>query len=194
MHIRVRSGVVVVLALAVAVSAPALAEPAAVTAPALPQPEAPSSGSAARIAAGPAGNAAAFGPERLGPFVDVSVSGGEGLMYGDLQVGWMINSHVGVFGSVGGVVAEEGGAEVKGIGVRLASGPVFADARFAWLSSSNGCEFDDPCTTVTEHAAIVGAGVELIHTRHFGLELRGQVLRDRYGTLGSAGLGLALYF
>lgn len=115
-------------------------------------------------------------------------------MYGDLQIGWMINSHIGVFGSVGGIVVEEGGAGLKGIGVRLATGPVFADARFAWLSESSGCEFDDPCTTVTHHAAILGAGVEFIHTRHFGLELRGQLLRDRYGTARSAGLGLAFYF
>lgn len=193
MHIRVRSGVVVVLALSVAVSVPALAQPAAVTAPVPPQPEAPSSGSAAGAGAGPSGDAVAFGQERFGPFVDLSVSGGEGLMYGDLQIGWMINAHIGVFGSIGGVVAEEGGAGLKGIGVRLASGPVFADARLAWASSSS-CGVDEPCTTETAHLALVGVGLEFIHTRHFALEVRGQVLTDGHDALGSGGLGLGFYF
>lgn len=115
-------------------------------------------------------------------------------MYGDLQMGWMINAHIGIFGSAGGVAGSESGAGLKGIGVRLADGPVFADARLGWLSVSSDCDSHEPCTTETEHVVIVGIGVEFIHTRHFGLEVRGQVLTDGHETLGSGGLGLGFYF
>jgi hypothetical protein len=192
MRIRGPSGVVVVLALAVSV--PALAGPAVVTAPTPPQPAQGPPGSAAGAGTGASGNAVAFGRERFGPFVDASVYGGEGLMYGDLQMGWMINSHIGVFGSFGGVVAEEGGAGLKGIGVRLANGPVFAEARLDWLSVSSDCDLDGPCMTETAHVADVGVGLEFVHTRHFGLEVRGKVLTNGRGMLGSLGLGLAFYF
>jgi hypothetical protein len=183
------AGVVVILTLGVAV--PASAEPPGMTAPAPNQPMPP----AGFAGAGSLGIAGADSSERNGLFIDASLLfGQEAILAGNLQLGWMFGSHLGVFGSLGGLVGEDLGAGFKAIGMRFSEGSVFAEAQFAWLTPSSDCDSDEPCTSPTAHVAILGAGLEFIHFRHFGMELRGQLITDGRDTVTNLGLGLGMYF
>src|SRR5262249_2905825 len=141
MRIRLRvAGVAAILALGVA--APASAEPPGMPAPAPIQPM-PPAGSAR---AATVGNAGADSSERNGLFIDANLLvGQETILAGNLQLGWMFGSHIGVFGSLGGLVAEYSGSTFKAIGVRFSEGPVFAETQFAWLTtvSDNDCDLDE---------------------------------------------------
>jgi acyl-coenzyme A thioesterase PaaI-like protein len=55
---------------------------------------------------------------------------------------------------------------------------VFVEGRSASQTESSDCDFDEACTTRTSHAGIVGAGVELLHLRHFAFELNARVIAD----------------
>ena len=134
-------------------------------------------------------------PERGGPFIDAGMSfGAPGIVGADLQLGWMIDSWVGVFASLGGFLADESAAARVGLGVRLASGAVFAEAELASLKPDRECDLDEPCGDSDVHVAIVGVGVELLHRRHGGIDLHLQFITDGRTVVPLAGFGLGYYF
>lgn len=136
-------------------------------------------------------------PERSSAFLLGSVGiGSMGLLVADLQLGWMIVPQFGVFASLGEivVVSDDGGAlGIKGLGARLWGDRFFFEARAAMATTTTGCEFDDPCVDKTTYLGAAGAGVELIHSRNFGLELRGEMIFDRRDAVFLGTLGLGFY-
>ena len=135
--------------------------------------------------------------ERQGPFIVTSLGLGSFLMAGDLQLGWTIIPQLSVFVSIGAVVVVEddgGGASLKGVGARLWHVPFYLEARAEAATVSTGCEFDDPCGSRTEWIGAAGAGFELVHTRHFGLELRAEELFQHRDSALVVSLGVGLHF
>jgi hypothetical protein len=186
---RTRPRVAGILAIAVlAIALPASAQvPPGMTAPTNPPPVGPGAGPATGT-----GNAGADPMERRGPFFSVGLDAApQGVLIGDLQLGWMIAPWIGVFVSLDGVVAEEAAAHLWGAGLRLASGVAFAEVRI--MSLSNDGECDEGCGD-TPHVALIGAGVELIRSQHVALDLHLHVLTDGRDTVPLAGLGLGFYF
>jgi hypothetical protein len=163
----------------------------------MPQPASnPTSGPPGTTA--PTPRVASQSTERDSAFVVGSVGvGSMGLFAADLQLGWMLTPRLSVFASIGGfmVVEDEGGAVgIKGLGARLWGDRVFLEARAAAASTTTGCDFDDPCVDRTTFIGIAGAGAELLHSRGFGLELRGEIVFARHDRafLGTLGLGFYL--
>jgi len=70
---------------------------------------------------------------------------------------------------------------------------IAVEARIASLTATNACEFDDPCYHRKLLAGILGAGVELIHTRHFGLHLQTQFVIERHDVVPLFLLGVGFY-
>lgn len=81
----------------------------------------------------------------------------------------------------------------QGGGVRLGSGPGFAEVQIASLTTTTSCELDDPCIHREAVGAILGAGLEIVHTRHFGLPLRTQFVIDRHDVVPLLHIGLGFY-
>lgn len=118
----------------------------------------------------------------------------QGVAQGELRLGWMFHPQLSVFAAIaGGVVSEGGGYKLQELGVRAGSGRGFVDLRAGRLSVPSGCDFDDLCVTRNHFAWSAGLGLELVHRRHFGLELRGDILSTRIDSLFFAGLGFSLY-
>jgi hypothetical protein len=191
-------------ALVLGAAVPALAQshwigptPGPSTAPTTPTAPAPAAPTAP---AGGTGTADSDGPERNGPFFTASV----GVPAMDLQLGWMLEPWLGVFVSdgkyTGGTITLSNGRQavtdvgVQSFGIRLGSGLGFAEVQIASLTTTNACEDDDPCIHRESGAAILGAGLELIHTQHFGLHLRTQVVIERHDVVPLLHLGLGFYF
>src|SRR5262249_22244074 len=125
----------------------------------------------------PAGDAAPDSAERDAAYLIADLGlGRDGVRTVDLELGWMFTPWLGVFASIGGYWSIGAGTSLRGIGVRLASGPVFVEGRIVSQTESSDCDFDEPCTTRTSHAGIVGAGVELLHLRHFAFQLDARVV------------------
>ena len=212
MHLRHVAGLVSILVLGAAIPASAQL-PASTTDPAPEQGMPPPAGPDAAWTTGPAtpantasrapgyqhpgagGTADASGAERNGVFARASLAiNPKDAMIGNLQAGWMFGSQVGVFGSIGAIVVDDGGAAFKGVGVRLSSGAGFAEAQIAWLTNLDDCDSDEPCGHRTTPVAILGAGMEVVHLRHFGLEVRGQIATDGRDVLWFLGFGPGVYF
>jgi hypothetical protein len=179
------AGLLAIAALAVAV--PASAQPG-VTVPTTPPVGA---GAGAGPAAG-ACNACAEPVERQGPFVSVGIDAApQGVLVGDLQLGWMVAPWIGVFVSLDGVVADEAAAHLWGAGLRLQSGIAFAEARIMSITEDGEC--DEGCGD-TPRIALFGAGVEFVHSQHVALDLHLHVLTDGRAAVPLAGFGLGFHF
>lgn len=164
------------------------AAPVALAAPA----PAPGAAAPGNTAATPRTDAA-DGP-RQGPFLVASIGAGRALFAADLQLGWTFTPELSAFVSLGGFAAVEdegGGVTTKGLGARLWHVPFYVEVRAEAATFSTGCEDADPCGSSTEWLWAVGVGAELVHTRHFGLELRAEELLANQDTafMGSLGLG-----
>src|SRR5262252_2856594 len=134
------TGVLTIVILAIAVPASAQVPPG-MTAPTSPSPVAPCTGPAPGTS-----NAGADPVERRGPFVGVGLDlGPQSALVGDLQVGWMLAPWVGVFVSLSGLLVEESGAHLQGVGLRLASGVAFAEARILSVNFFDRECDDGPC-------------------------------------------------
>jgi hypothetical protein len=139
---------------------------------------------------------AATADDRDGVFFAGSLGVGLVVM-ADLRVGWMIGSRVSVFASLGAaaVLVDDGyGANLIGAGVRLWNGAGFIEGRFAEASWQPECDLDEePCHDNHERLAIFGIGGELMHRRHVGVELRGDVFTDGRSGLYMLSLGVSVY-
>ena len=154
--------------------------------------------------AGAAGTADGDRVEREGPFVTASAGVGSHGGGVDLQLGWMAAPWIGLFASFGGF----GGADLAlpngklqpayvsfdAAGVRLGSGVGF-ELQIASLDATNPCEeADDPCLHRESTAVILGGGVELVHTQHFGLHLRTQFIIDGKDVVPLVQIGLGVFW
>lgn len=143
----------------------------------------------------PAGNAGQDSGDRDAAFVIGELGrAGDGMLAIDLQLGWMVTPWLGVFASLGGYWGTDTDTRLSGVGVRLASGPVFVEGRIVSKRVSSDCDLDNPCVAHTSHAGVVGAGVELLHLRHFAFELHARVVADGRTSLLLGGLGLGFYY
>jgi hypothetical protein len=143
----------------------------------------------------PAGNAVQDGADRDAAFVIGGLGrAGDGMLAIDLQLGWMVTPWLGVLASLGGYWGTDTDTSLRGVGVRLASGPVFVEGQIVSKRVSSDCDFDNPCVARTSHAGVVGAGVELLHLRHFAFEVHARVLADGRTSLLLGGLGLGFYY
>lgn len=186
------SGFVAVLLLGSTI--PALAQPPPTTTGPAPTPPTPPAGSARTP-----GNAGSDSVERAGPFVTASL----GIPGVDLQLGWTLAPWMAMFASFGGyaggnLILPNGKVQPADVGfqaggVRLGSGVGFGEAQVASLTATNACEFDDPCIHRHSLAVILGAGLEIVHTQHFGLHLRTQFIIDRYDVVPFLQIGLGFY-
>jgi hypothetical protein len=124
-----------------------------------------------------AGSAGLESPERSGLFVLGSLGVASKGLAGDLYVGWTIRPWLNAFASIGGIVdGDSVPTSIKGLGVRLLRDQAFLELRVAIGSTPTGCEFDAPCIDETTFLGMVGVGMEFIHRRHVGLEIRGQAI------------------
>jgi hypothetical protein len=91
-----------------------------------------------------------------------------------------------VFGSLGVIVADRSDGTLKGAGVRVSDGRLFLEAQLDLYHYTVQCEIDDPCESRARAVRRAAAGFEIIHLRHFGLELRGEAIGlDRIFVLGT---------
>jgi hypothetical protein len=142
----------------------------------------------------PAGDAGPDGAERDSAYVTGELGyGRDGIVAADLQLGWMFTPWLGAFASLGGYENTYSDTSLHGVGVRLASGPVFVEGQIASKTVSSDCDFGDPCVARTSHAGIVGAGVELVHLRHFAFEVHARVIADGRMALLLGGFGLGFH-
>jgi hypothetical protein len=116
---------------------------------------------------------------------------------GELRLGWQFNRYLGVFGSLGRAVALESeavGISFTGLGARIWSNAFYVEGQVDWARRTSSCELDEPCVERHQTLGHVGVGGELVRTRHFGLELRGEVIFDGSHKLlfGTFGLGFYL--
>ncbi|HEY0480472.1 MAG TPA: hypothetical protein VGD37_23310 [Kofleriaceae bacterium] len=180
-------------AVAAAGSAHAQSAPAAAAAPAI-GPPGPLGAPGVTPVAPPVGTAATAA-DRDGVFLAGSL--GVGLIsMADLRVGWVIGSRVSVFASLGAaaLLVEEGGsARIVGGGARLWYGAGFAEARLVEVRESRACDFETVCRDSTAPLAIFGFGGELVHRRHVGVELRGDIITDGHNAQYMLALGVSVY-
>jgi hypothetical protein len=184
---RTRHSVAGLLAIAVlAITLPASADPPGMTAPTNP-PVGPGAGPATGAC-----NACADPVERQGPFVSFGLDAApQGVLVGDLQLGWMLAPWIGVFVSLDGVVAEEAAAHLWGAGLRLQSGIAFAEARIMSITEDGEC--DEGCGD-KPHIVMFGGGVDLVHSQHVALDVHLLVLTDGRDAVPLAGFGLGFHF
>ena len=149
-----------------------------------------------------AGGARVTGPggasvdERDGLYLSGSVGGGA-VFTADLRLGWVIGSTFGLFASLGKAVVldDEGGVvSLTGVGLRLWHGGVFIEGGAVSASVPHECEFDEPCGDRTSTLARFGVGGEFLHTEHFGMEIRGEMLTDRRDAVYLLAIGMTAYF
>lgn len=184
---RTRPCVAGLLAIAVlAIALPASAQPG-MTAPSPPVGPGPGAAPA------PGACSACGDPvERQGPFVSFGLDvAPQGVLVGDLQLGWMVAPWIGVFVSLDGLVADDTGVYLRGAGLRLASGVAFAEVRILSVSADREC--DEGCGD-TPRIALFGAGVELVHSQHVALDLHLHVLTDGRDAVPLLGTALGFHF
>jgi hypothetical protein len=160
----------------------------------------PASQPPGRAAPGPidprfAGTGGASTDQRDGLFLAGSVGMGA-VFTADLRLGWVIGSRFGLFASLGkAVVLDEEGevATLTGVGARLWHGGAFLEGGAVGASEATSCEFDESCRDRTVVLGRFGAGGEFVHTAHFGMELRGEVLTDGRDAVYLVALGMTTY-
>jgi hypothetical protein len=146
------------------------------------------------MAAG-AGASGSDAEPRNGLFIQGSLSVGI-VSLADLRLGWVIGSRLSVFASLGEavVLVDDGGAaRVLGVGARLWADKLFFEGRVVGVKVASECDFEASCEDRTTYLGIVGIGGEFIHTRNFGLELRGEVITDGRDRTFLVGTGLSFY-
>jgi hypothetical protein len=111
----------------------------------------------------------------------------------DLRVGALVHPHVALFGDAMAMATVGSGDRFLGGGVRVSSDWWFVDARLGQVRRSFSCDFDEPCTSITAAAGILGAGLEVLHGAHAGLELHVDLIRAFHNTTVETGLGVSFY-
>jgi hypothetical protein len=136
--------------------------------------------------------------ERGGIFFGAAIGLLAGGMEHEVRLGWVIQPWISVFAGAGFLFAVDGGEGpgVAGLvegGVRLSLDRLFVEARLGEVSFPVECDFDDPCGDHTEAVRAFSLGVEIVHHRHFGLELHLERLGTRTGSGVVAGVGIGVY-
>ena len=130
---------------------------------------------------------------RAGVMLGGSIGFGSAPLALDLRVGVLVHPRVALFGDAMGLATGGGGARFLGGGVRVSSDWLFLDARFGQIRASYSCDFDNPCTSSTAAAGVLGIGLEALHSARAGLELRVDLIRASHDTAVQAGLGVSFY-
>ncbi len=132
-------------------------------------------------------------PRSVGLLAGVALGAGSEVVTFHARVGAVVHPRVAVFGELMGVATSGGGGPFLGGGARLSSDWLFVDARLGYISQSHSCDFEDPCTSDAAVTSAFGAGVELAHSKHAGLEARGDLVRASGDTVITFGLGGSFY-
>jgi hypothetical protein len=130
---------------------------------------------------------------RAGVMLGGSIGFGSEALELDLRAGVLVHPRLAVFGDAMGFATGNGGARFLGGGVRVSSDWLFLDARFGQIRVSSSCDFDNPCTSRTAAAGVLGIGLEALHSAHAGLELHVDLIRAFHDTAVEAGLGVSFY-
>ena len=118
----------------------------------------------------------------------------------DLRVGWMVNPRVAVFGSGlwAGSITNDSSRRLVGVGARLwISDRAFLEARFGQgLVRDETMLSNVPMEMRIETkgvGAFAGLGVEIVHWKHFGLELHTEATLFAGEGAVTGGLGITFY-
>lgn len=118
----------------------------------------------------------------------------------DLRVGWMINPRIAVFGTGlwASSITDDSSRRLIGVGARFwVSDRAFLEGRFG-----QGVVRDDPMpvnvpmemqTETKGVGAFAGLGVEILRSKHFGLELHTEALLFAGEGALTGGLGITFY-